>query len=829
MSLSAGLPMRSRMIAASLGIALVALLPALPALSLWLCLPALSLLVLGSWHWRGPGALLCALCGGLLWALLSSQLRLHTLLPEALEARDFWVTGRVTGLPQRSERAQQVHFQVEHSCFDLLPADCPSQVALFRERLVLLNYYGAHTLEPGQRWFWRVRLNRPRGFANPGGFDYEAWLVQQGVAARGYVRDTAFNARLADGGAWLSRLRHGLRERLLQGLEGRSQSGIILALVLGDRELVSSDDWELFTQTGTNHLIVISGLHVGFIAWLCGLLAAWGVRLLPSALLRLPAQQWGNLAAILGAVAYGLLAGFSVPTQRACVMVLVFAGAQLAAWRLPHSFSFCLALLLVLLINPLSVTGAGFWLSFGAVGTLLLAFGGWRRLHRRAASLPAAQRHRRRVDWPALWLRWGQPQWVMFIGMLVPLGLWMQQFSVLAPLANVLAIPLVSLLVVPLCLLGAALLLPWPAAGSWLLHRADALLVLLGAALQQVTELPVPALWDVAGVTLLEGLLALAGSLLLLLPRGWPRRWLGAVMLLPMLLPGEPDLPPGQAQVSVLDVGQGLAVVVRTARHTLLYDAGPRFSERFDAGAGIVLPFLRHAGVRRLDRVIISHGDNDHAGGLLALLEGIAIAGLWTGEVPGEVERAALTAARVPAARCQRGQSWQWDDVHFAVLWPPVGEPAAGNDSSCVLRIEAGGRSVLLTGDIERRAEAALLRADVDALRSDWLLVPHHGSQTSSSMGFLAAVDPCCALYSAGYRNQFRHPAPLVAARYHERGVTVWNTALRGALQLCLGAQEGCDGPPRAWRESRRHWWQAPVSQASRELHGERPATPQAL
>ncbi len=821
--------MRSRMIAASLGIALVALLPVLPAIAPWLSVPALLFLLLGCWRGRGLPALGCALLGGLLWGLIVGQLRVQALLPEALEGRDFWVTGVVTGLPQRSERAQQIQFRVEHSCFDLLPADCPEHVTLFRDRLIQLNYYGPLTLEPGQRWFWRVRLSRPRGFANPGGFDYEAWLLQQGVAARGYVRDTAFNVRLEDGGAWLSRLRHGLRAQLLQALQGRSQAGIILALVLGDRDLVSSDDWALFTQTGTNHLIVISGMHVTFIAWLCALLTGWGVRLWPGALLRLPAQQWGNLAAILGAVAYSLLAGFSVPTQRSCVMVLVFASAQLAARRLPLSFSYVLALLLVLLLNPLSVTSAGFWLSFGAVGTLLLAYGGWHLLHRRADSPHPAQHRWWRVDWRDVWLRWGQPQGVIFIGMLLPLGLWLQQFSLLAPLANLLAIPLVSLLVVPLSLLGAALLSLWPAGGAWLLHLADALLVLFGVGLQAVIALPVPALWDIAGVTLLEGALALAGSVLLLMPRGWPRRWLGGVLLLPMLVPGASPVPPGQAQISVLDVGQGLAVVVRTAQHTLLYDAGPRFSERFDAGAGIVLPFLRHGGVRRLDLVLVSHGDNDHAGGLTSLVQGIGIARVLTGEVPSEVDRLALAAAQVPAARCERGQAWQWDDVSFAVLWPPAGAHAAGNDSSCVLRIAAGGRTLLLTGDIERGAEAALLRVDADALRSDWLLVPHHGSQTSSSVGFLAAVDPCCALYSAGYRNQFRHPAPAVAARYHERGIRVWNTAVRGALQLCLGPGEGCAGAPSAWRESRRRWWQAPVTPASRVLHGELPAAPQAL
>lgn len=818
--------MRSRMIAACFGMALVTLFPALPPLSP-LLLPALvPVLCVGVWRARQANALLLAFLLGLVWSMWFAQNRLEALLPPYLEARDFWVTGLVTGLPEQGDRAQQVRFTVESSCFDLLPSDCPAASSVFSNRQILLNYYGHERLEPGQRWFWRVRLNAPRGFANPGGFDYEAWLIQQGIAARGYVRDTSFTQRLEDGGAWVSRVRYVLRERLLLALEGRPNAGIIVALVLGDGEQISAENWELFTQTGTNHLIVISGLHIAFVAWMCHGLVAVLVRLSPLLLLRLPAQQWGAVAGVTGAVLYSLLAGFTVPTQRSCVMVLVFMGTQLLARRVSHSFSFCLALLLVMAGNPMSVLGAGFWLSFGAVGTLLLAYNGLRTLHHRAPVPGKMPADSWTPDWAGLWLRWAHPQWVISIGMTVPMAVWMQQLSLLSPVANVLAIPLVSLLVVPLCLLGSLLLFVWLPVGSAALHLADCLLGVFTAGLQALVGAPLPVLWEFRGTTLPEFLLAMAGSVMLLLPRGWPGRWLGLILLLPLALPSRELAAPGIARLAVLDVGQGLAVVVRTASHALVYDTGPRFSENFDAGAGILVPYLRSVGVRQLDTVMVSHGDNDHAGGLVSLLSALPTREVSFGEDPQGPMPAAVKASGATLTMCARGQNWEWDGVNFSVLWPPPGQHDAGNDSSCVLRIEAGGYVMLLTGDIEEGAESALRRAGASDLRSDWLIAPHHGSQTSSTPGFLAAAAPGGVIYSAGYRSQFRHPAPVVAARYHSQGVAAWNTALRGALQWCLGNTGDCETTPQSWRETRRRWWQPLVPEESRQLHGEQPAAP---
>lgn len=797
--------MRARMLAFCLAVIGVCQLPSLPALPL-LILTALGAACLWlSVCQRWAIGIACAFGLGLCWGIGFGLYRLDSLLPNPLEETDFWVIGTVTGLPQRNGRAQQAAFKVEHSCLELVPTDCDPRSTVFNSRLILLNYYGLATLAPGQRWRFRVRLNRPHGFANPGGFDYEAWLLMQGFTAKGYVRETALNERLPDGRAGVDNLRFMLRERFVEMLAGASHQGILLALIIGDREQISQEHWALFSTTGTNHLIVISGLHVGFIAMLAYWLGNGLARLWPGLLLRFPAQKCGALCGLAAALVYSLMAGFSLPTQRALIMVTVFMLGRLLAQEPPRSFSFCVAMCAVLLANPLSPIGAGFWLSFGAVGTLLLAFGARLTLQPRDAVAGGIVT----TVW-RIWQRWGEPQAMVFVGMSVPLLLWTSQLSLLSPLANLFAIPLVSLLIVPMALLAVAILPVSAAFSDWLLFAANRLLECLSAALHGVsTFAPSWGVWEGNPITGWTLVFAVLGTLLLLAPRGWPGRVLVPILLAPLVWPVQQTLPLGQARITVLDVGQGMAIVVRTAQHRLVYDTGPRFSADFDAGSGVVQPFLRTLGRRRLDTVVISHADNDHRGGFDSLARLI------------EVDRVLMSAPAPLAAGiepCARGQSWQWDGVHFDMLYPPAGEAYQGNDSSCVLRIRAGEAVALLSGDIERGAEAALLSLEGEALASQLLIAPHHGSQTSSTLPFLAAVQPRFVVVSAGYRSQFGHPAPQVAQRYEAQGIRVWNTALSGALEFTLG--QGELRAPSLYRSAQARYWYSPASETSRRRHG---------
>lgn len=797
--------MRARMLAFCTGVIGACQLPYIPVVPFFF-VAALG----GACCWISARRLwslsvLGALGLGLCWGVGFGLYRLNSLLPEPLEEVDFWVTGTVSGLPQRNGRAQQATFEVEHSCLQLDPKGCATANPFFSSRLILLNYYGNTSLAPGQRWRWRVRLNRPHGFANPGSFDYEGWLLMQGYSAKGYVRETSLNKRLPDASRGIDSLRFALRERLEAMLEDASHKGVLLALVIGDREQISQEHWALFSATGTNHLIVISGLHVGFIAMLGYWLGNGLARIWPRLLLYVPAQKCGALSSLFAALSYSLLAGFSLPTQRALIMVAVFMAGRLFAQEPSRSFSFCLAMCIVLLVNPLSPIGAGFWLSFGAVGTLLMAFGARLSLLQDEVVVPKLGTRLLHI-----WQRWGEPQAMVFVGMSVPLLVWTSQLSLFSPLANLFAIPLVSLLIVPIALLAVAVIPVSLATSHWLLLIANQLLAILSAALQSVSDLvPSWGVWEGSAVRGWTLLFASLGTLLILAPRGWPGRALVPVLLAPLLWPVPQSLPPGQARITVLDVGQGLAMVVRTANHSLLYDTGPRFSADFDAGSGVVQPFLRTLGINKLDTLVVSHADNDHRGGLDSILRLVQVKNL-------------LMSAPAPlpegAQACARGQSWQWDGVQFDILYPPIGEGYQGNNSSCVLRIRAGATAALLSGDIERAGEATLVSLEGNALASQVLIAPHHGSQSSSTMPFLAAVSPSLVLVSAGYRSQFGHPAPQIAQRYETSGIALWNTALSGALEFTLG--QGIIQPPSAYRQEQRRYWFLGPSEASRRRHG---------
>ncbi len=824
--------MRSWMIAVCLGIVGAGWLPRLPGVGF---LVVLGLIVAGGvsglalvakrfspreWRYGVVGLQLgLGVVLGFGWGVASGRYALDGWLPHELEGVDFWVYGIVDSLPRYSGRAQQFEFKVTADCFELHPDDCVIKTRKLQLRRVLLNYYGDHQLAPGQQWRLRVRLNRPHGFANPGGFDYELMLLQKGINAKGYVRETEFNVLLAEDVFSYQKLRFQLRQRLLQATAELPHQGILLALVLGERDLIAPSSGQLFTRTGTNHLVVISGLHVGFVAmfayWLTNLIA----RFFPALLLQLPAQKAGAVGAIAAALTYSLLAGFSMPTQRALIMVAVFMSGRLLARNFPASLGYCLAMMLVLILTPLSAMSAGFWLSFVAVGALLLAFSCWTN----AAEKPVVRRDNhalaKMADFirPVLrWSAWGRPQWVVFVGMSVPLAIWLQQLSLLSPLANIFAIPLVSLLVVPLSLFGLLGLLIYESAGMCLLVLADQLLSVLTLTMSWMAEsFAWLRVWQFSGLTAWSYLFAGFGSVLWLLPRGWPGRMLAPLLMLPLFMPGRQTIPAdGEVWISVLDVGQGLAVVAQSATHTLLYDTGPRFSDNFDAGSGVVLPFLHNRGIRTLDRLMVSHGDNDHAGGLESLLLALEVKELSLGT---DMQTKGFG---MPASHCLRGQSWQWDGVNFEVLHPDGGEYRSNNNNSCVLRISTAGTSVLLTGDVEAQAEANLLWFYGDQLRSDIVLAPHHGSTTSSTEAFVRAVNPRVVVYSSGYRNQFSHPAEVVQARYQTLNALALNTADVGMIEFRTGAEVSrlvdeagtvsesfSVAVPSTYRATRRRYW----------------------
>ncbi|MCI3946626.1 DNA internalization-related competence protein ComEC/Rec2 [Pseudomonas syringae] len=736
--------MRTGMIALALGLVALRFLPILPPVWLLLLMPTLALMLLPFRTYP-----LAFFLFGFTWACVSAQWALNDRLPHRLDGQTLWLQGKVVGLPSVADGV--VRFELE---------DLRSRRAKLPAR-IRVAWYGGPPVQSGERWRLAVKLKRPGGLVNPDAFDYQAWLLAQRIGATGTVAD---GQRLATArGAW----RDDIRQRLL-AVDAQGREGGLAALVLGDGSGLSSTDWQVLQDTGTVHLLVISGQHIGLLAGVVYLLVAglarWG--LWPRALPWLPSACALAFTAALG---YGLLAGFEVPVRRACVMVGMVLLWRLRFRHLGVVWPLLLSFNVVLIVEPLVTLQPGFWLSFSAVGILILIFSGrlgaWR--------------------W---WQSWTRAQWLIAIGLLPILLALNLPISLSGPFANLLAVPWVSVIVLPPALIGT-LLLPVPGVGEGLLWLAGGALEWLFLFLGGVASV-LPA-WLPSAMPMAAWVLGLIGAVVLLLPKGVPMRPLGWPLLLLCVFPPLEPVPSGRVEVLQLDVGQGLAILLRTRNHTLLYDAGPRFGE-FDIGQRVVVPALRKTGVRHVDLMLISHADSDHAGGAVAVHQAFPVSRVLGGEV-------ARLAPQLNAQLCESGAQWTWDGVVFSTWrWEQAPD---GNAASCVLSVDAGGERLLLAGDIDVHAERAALDSGFD-LRAHWLQAPHHGSRSSSSKRFLQAVAPTGVLISRGHNNAFGHPHPLVMARYRWLGITSYDSAELGAVSLQLGAF----GTPQAERAQRRFW-----------------------
>ncbi|KRP49422.1 competence protein ComEC [Pseudomonas poae] len=732
------------MFALALGLLALRFLPALPATGWLLAMSVLALMLLPFRTFA-----LAFFLFGVSWACISAQWALDDRLTSALDGQTRWLEGRVVGLPQQTSSG--VRFEL---------ADSRSRNARLPRR-IRVSWHGGPAVHSGERWRLAVTLKRPSGLLNVHGFDHEAWLLAQRIGATGTVKD---GERLTPArNAW----RDALRQRLM-AVDAQGREAGLAALVLGDGSGLADEDWQVLQDTGTVHLLVISGQHVGLLAGLIygliALLARYGCW--PATWPWLP---WACGLAFVAALGYGLLAGFGVPVQRACVMVGLVLLWRLRFRHLGAWWPLLLALNGVLVLEPLASLQPGFWLSFGAVAVLILAFGG------------------RLGPW-SLWQAWTRPQWLIAIGLfplLLILGL---PISLSAPFANLIAVPWISLVVLPLALLGTVLLAV-PLVGEVVLWLAGGALDLLFQGLALLAGY-LPA-WIPAEVPLGYWLVSLAGAVIVLLPGGVPFRLLGWPMLLLAVFPPREPVPHGRAEVLQLDVGQGQAIVLRTRHHTLLYDAGPR-SRAADLGARVVLPSLKKLGIASLDLMLISHADADHAGGAAAVARGLPVKRVVGGETDG-------LPGFLGTQPCLSGERWEWDGVSFELWqWPGAVD---GNPKSCVLQVQANGERLLLTGDIDRAAERALLDSPL-AQRTDWLQVPHHGSRSSSSRPFVQQLAPTSVLISRGRGNAFGHPHAQVMERYRVLGSRVYDSAEHGAVRLQLGAFQ----PAQVARAQRRFW-----------------------
>ncbi len=727
---------------------------------------------------------LVALIFGACWSLVYVHHQMARWLPLDLEGQDLILQGRVEALPMIEGALQRFQMGVGS-----LQDQQGHPVDVSR---VQLSWFGGGTpVQAGESWRLKVRLKQPRGLHNSVGYDREKGMLSQAVGARGYVRAGSENRRLDPAGIHgaVTRLRQAIAEGLDRYTGDVRAAALFKALAVGDRRGLSSSDWQVFTRTGTNHLIAISGLHVGIVAgwtlWLGSRL--W--RRSEALCQRLPSIKAGAWLSLVSALSYAGLAGFSLPTQRALLMLGVVLGSLILGLRISLGRALLWALFLVVLWDPLAPLQAGFWLSFLAVAAIwwsgsgrLTAGSGWRQaLHM---------------------------QWAVSLGLLPVLFLLFAQASLISPLVNLIMVPWFSLVLVPLLLLGLPLMLIPQVAAIWY------------AGLGYLAD-PTFQLLDVCGGLSWASLvlphtgfrvwvLALPGVLLWLLPRGLPGRWMGIWFCLPLLGISSPRPEAGEFWLTLLDVGQGLACVVETRDHVLLYDTGPGSAGGYSAAEAVVAPYLRSRGVKRVDRMILSNGDQDHAGGVQVLQAAFP----QTPMLSGEFER-------VPGSEtCLAGTQWTWDGVVFRILHPHEEDHfSESNNRSCVLQIESGEHRVLLPGDIESSAERLLVQRHADTLPSQILVAPHHGSAGSSSIELVNAVKPDWVLFSTGYRNPYNFPKPAAVERWRRQGASLLNTADSGAIRFRIKPNTPL-GTPERYCAVAEHYWQNCTATGSREVRG---------
>jgi len=713
----------------------------------------------------GRFKLLAGLLAGVAWTWLSAAGRVAGDLPPVLEGQDLLVRGYVASFAQAATGDSQFLLDVAEPRRGVSP------------RIRLMWYGATHSPRAGELWQLLVRLKRRNGFANPGGADHEAQLFRDGIGATGYVRDDSRNVRLGPPSLLygVTRARGWISARIREAVRDRQALGVLQGLAVGDTQAMTTEQWRVFAATGTTHLMAISGLHISMVAALAAWLGGAIVRLRSAQARRWSAMHGQVVAGTAAALLYSMLAGLSVPTQRTLLMLVIYFGARWYRRRLAVTQALGLSLVGVLLIDPFAPLAPGAWLSFGAVAIILLAVAG--RV-RRDGTIAAFAR----------------VQTAVTIG-LVPLLLTaFGSVSLISPVANAIAIPLFTLVLVPAVLLGgcaASLSLP---AGEWILALPTHVLQWTWPVMQWLAKCPL-AVWHFPQPPVAAFVAMVIGVVLLVAPGIWPTRLAGVVLCLPVMLHRVAGPAVGNFEVTMLDVGQGLAVVLRTQAHVLVYDAGPAFPAGRDAGELAVLPYLRFYGVRHIDAFVVSHGDLDHRGGANSILAGVPVARVLAGPSVGPLSR--------PRELCRRGQRWIWDGVQFEMLHPVHSARASDNDSSCVLRVHSAAGSVLLAGDVEAAAESEIV--DSGLPRTLVITVPHHGSRTSSTTPFVTAARPALALVSAGYRNRWGLPRREVVSRWRAAGARVLTTADSGAIEITFAA--GHPPLPREYRQTQRRYW----------------------
>lgn len=710
---------------------------------------------------------------GFNWSSFYAHQILKWSLNKNLEKQNVIIEGYITSLPKYDEEKMSFIFKMTHLN------------GKEEKAKLLINWYKDYPKYPflkvNDKWRLAVRLKRPHSNLNPGSFDVEKYFLVNSIRATGYVINNPLNARLNSNKFYfnINKLREYLNVKIKDSLRGLPFTNFISALVIGDQSGIDKTEWQVLRRTGTIHFLIIAGLHIGFIAGLMFFLAKSMLKFFPRLTLYIPAPYFGACGALLGAITYSALAGFSIPTERATIMIGIFMLSLLLQRNIPAGHSLLIALLIIILLNPLAGLSSGFWLSFAAVFIITYSL-------------------ESRIVKPGKYGRYFKLQLSLTLGLIPLTLLFFCEAPIVSFLANIITIPAMGFIIIPLSFTGSLFLLFAPSIGHGLLLISTKILSIIWQWLSYLSTLPLASFHhNIFNNWILFS--SLISMLLFLSPRYLPCRSIFIVWLIPLIF----YLPPGPTASSeiwftLLDVGQGLASVIRTKNHVMVYDTGLKLKDGSDSGETIIEPFLRNIGVKKIDMLIISHNDEDHSGGAQYLLNSMHIKYVMASKPEVFKDH--------NARKCQSGMTWSWDGVNFSFLHPPKDFPLEGNNASCVLKVTSGKNSVLFSGDIEKEAEKLLVAEKAQDLNSSILIVPHHGSRTSSKQYFVDAVNPKYALFSTGYLNRFRFPSKTVMKRYLKNKTLILNTAQTGAITFKFTSKSSMLAPE-LYRVTHKRYW----------------------
>ena len=731
-----------------------------------------------------------ALVLGVILSTLAANHQLKNRLSTEFEGKDIVLQGIIEDIPDNREDGTRFKFKIQKAFYPVLPTQLISSTdnktsANYKRKEVLkisgvvrLGWFqNIRQIHAGEQWQLKARLKQASGFMNPGGFDYEKWLFTQRVIATGYIRKGDESYRIQYAPWWsINHIRELINQKIQNKVNDKTASAVLSALAVAVRNNLNETQWQLLQKTGTSHLIAISGLHIAIVAGFAffPVMLIW--RIFPRLNEKIPLELAGGIAGVSFAIIYALLAGFTLPTQRALLMVIVLLIGLLSRKSYASSQIMAVALLVVLLFDPLAAMSISFWLSFSAVSLILIIL-------------------KRQMLIPRFKLL--KLQLLLSLGMLPLTLIFFDTGSLSAPLANFIAIPWVSIFVVPITLLGVIFLPLSDFISSALLNLAGIAIEYLFEYLNLLNELPISSV-RAASVPFFFLFLAMLAVIFILLPKGFPGRWLSLILLLPALLFVEKTPKQGAFSFAQLDIGQGTASVIHTANHTLIYDTGTRLSNRFDMGKLVVIPYLRFKAVKSVDTMILSHKNLDHYGGAKAIINKIKVEKILSSDT--EILKG------IDVKACLAGQHWQWDGVNFDIIWPEKNSQLNANNRSCVLRVSNAYHSILLTGDIQGKAERLIIKNTKELLASEVITMPHHGSKTSSTQPFIEAVSPSLSLISAGYRNRFGHPKQDILDRYQALSVQVLDTINTGEIEVDF-PEDSSSIVVRQYRQMQRRFW----------------------